>query len=120
MSTAERRHFLSLRGISQSVKPGKELIQGNSHRNGRYSQMSVTSAIETPISRFKQKANINIDDFGQRPPLHMTEDQKDLLEKARESISAADLLLMGGYPGYAVSRAYYAMFYIVLYCRSLS
>lgn len=35
----------------------------------------------------------------------MTEDQKDLLEKARESISAADLLLMGGYPGYAVSRA---------------
>ena len=42
----------------------------------------------------------------------MTEDQKDLLEEARESISAADLLLMGGYPGYAVSRAYYAMFYL--------
>ena len=42
----------------------------------------------------------------------MTEDQKDLLEEARESISAADLLLTGGYPGYAVSRAYYAMFYI--------
>ncbi len=28
-----------------------------------------------------------------------------VLEEARESISAADLLLMGGYPGYAVSRA---------------
>jgi len=42
----------------------------------------------------------------------MTEDQKDLLEEARDSISAADLLLTGGFPGYAVSRAYYAMFYV--------
>jgi len=42
----------------------------------------------------------------------MTEDQQELLEEARESISAAALLLGGGYPGYAVSRAYYAMFYI--------
>ena len=42
----------------------------------------------------------------------MTEDQKDLLEEARDSISAADLLLAGGFPGYAVSRAYYAMFYV--------
>ena len=33
MSTAERRHFLSLRGISQSVKPGKELIQGNKYQS---------------------------------------------------------------------------------------
>jgi prevent-host-death family protein len=32
----------------------------------------------------------------------MTEDQKDLLEEARDSISAADLLLAGGFPGYAV------------------
>ena len=42
----------------------------------------------------------------------MTEDQKDLLEEARDSISAAELLLSGGFPGYAVSRAYYAMFYV--------
>jgi len=42
----------------------------------------------------------------------MTEDQKDLLEEARDSIAAADLLLAGGFQGYAVSRAYYAMFYI--------
>jgi uncharacterized protein (UPF0332 family) len=42
----------------------------------------------------------------------MTEDQKDLLEEARDSISAADLLLTGGFQGYAVSRAYYAMFYL--------
>ena len=42
----------------------------------------------------------------------MTEDQKDLLEEARDSIAAADLLLTGGFQGYAVSRAYYAMFYI--------
>jgi uncharacterized protein (UPF0332 family) len=42
----------------------------------------------------------------------MTEDQRELLEEARESISAAKLLLTGGYPGYAASRAYYAMFYI--------
>jgi len=42
----------------------------------------------------------------------MTEDQQELLEEAKESISAASLLLGGGYPGYAVSRAYYAMFYI--------
>ena len=42
----------------------------------------------------------------------MTEDQRDLLEEARDSISAADLLLTGGFPGYAVSRAYYAMFYV--------
>jgi uncharacterized protein (UPF0332 family) len=42
----------------------------------------------------------------------MTEDLQELLEEARESISAASLLLEGGYPGYAVSRTYYAMFYI--------
>jgi len=42
----------------------------------------------------------------------MTEDQQELLEEARDSISAARLLLSGGYPGYAASRAYYAMFYI--------
>ena len=42
----------------------------------------------------------------------MTEDQQELLEEARDSLSAARLLLTGGYPGYAASRAYYAMFYI--------
>jgi uncharacterized protein (UPF0332 family) len=42
----------------------------------------------------------------------MTEDQLELLEEARDSIAAATLLLTGGYPGYAASRAYYAMFYV--------
>lgn len=42
----------------------------------------------------------------------MTEDQQELLEEARDSLSAARLLLNGGYSGYAASRAYYAMFYL--------
>jgi uncharacterized protein (UPF0332 family) len=42
----------------------------------------------------------------------MTEDQRELLEEARDSIAAAKLLLDGGFPGYAASRAYYAMFYV--------
>ena len=42
----------------------------------------------------------------------MTEDQKELIESARDSISAAKVLLSSGFPGYAASRAYYAMFYI--------
>lgn len=42
----------------------------------------------------------------------MTEDQLELLQKARQSLSAARLLLAGGYPEYAASRAYYTMFYI--------
>jgi len=42
----------------------------------------------------------------------MTEDQWELIEEARDSIGAAKLLLGGEYPGYAASRAYYAMFYI--------
>jgi uncharacterized protein (UPF0332 family) len=41
----------------------------------------------------------------------MTEDQRDLLAKARKSILAAEMLLANGFPGFAVSRAYYAMFY---------
>lgn len=36
----------------------------------------------------------------------MTEDQRELLEEVRDSLSAAKLLLDGGYPGYAASRAY--------------
>lgn len=42
----------------------------------------------------------------------MTTDQQDLLDEARSSIAAAKLLLQNIYPGYAASRAYYAMFYI--------
>jgi uncharacterized protein (UPF0332 family) len=42
----------------------------------------------------------------------MTRDQGDLLVEARESISAARVLVEHGYPSYAASRAYYAMFYI--------
>jgi uncharacterized protein (UPF0332 family) len=42
----------------------------------------------------------------------MTDDQRELLEEARDSLAAAKLLLTGGYPGYSASRAYYAMFYI--------
>lgn len=42
----------------------------------------------------------------------MTEDQRELLLEARDSIAAAKLLLEGKYPGYAASRAYFAMFYI--------
>jgi len=42
----------------------------------------------------------------------MTEEQRELLEEARDSIAAAKLLLDGGFLGYAASRAYYAMFYV--------
>jgi len=42
----------------------------------------------------------------------MTEDQLELFLKARQSISAAIVLLNNDYPDYAVARAYYAMFYI--------
>ena len=41
----------------------------------------------------------------------MTHDQVQLLHEARDSISAARSLLQIGYPKYAASRAYYAMFY---------
>ena len=42
----------------------------------------------------------------------MSPDQEELLLKARESIKAAQLLLEGGFAGFAASRAYYAMFYL--------
>ncbi len=42
----------------------------------------------------------------------MTDDQRELLEEARDSVEAAELLLQNMYPGYAAARAYYAMFYI--------
>jgi hypothetical protein len=41
----------------------------------------------------------------------MTEDQLELLLKARQSLSAARVLLDNGFPDYATSRAYYTMFY---------
>ena len=42
----------------------------------------------------------------------MTEAQRELLRKARESLDAGRMLLDGGFPGFAASRAYYAMFYV--------
>lgn len=42
----------------------------------------------------------------------MTEDQLELLLKARQSLSAARVLLDNNFPDYAASRAYYTMFYI--------
>jgi uncharacterized protein (UPF0332 family) len=36
---------------------------------------------------------------------------KALLDKASESLQAAELLQHEGYPGFSASRAYYAMFY---------
>ena len=42
----------------------------------------------------------------------MKPEQLDLMLKARQSISAARLLLDNGFPDYAAARAYYAMFYI--------
>lgn len=42
----------------------------------------------------------------------MNDDQRELLQKAVSSLSAAKLLLKGGYPDFAASRAYYTMFYI--------
>jgi uncharacterized protein (UPF0332 family) len=42
----------------------------------------------------------------------VTDDQRELLEQARDSIAASRLLLEGGYSGFAASRAYYAMFYV--------
>jgi uncharacterized protein (UPF0332 family) len=42
----------------------------------------------------------------------MTDEQRELLLKAQQSLSAAHLLLTNGYPDYATSRAYYSMFYL--------
>ena len=42
----------------------------------------------------------------------MTDDQRELLLEARDSIAAARLLLDGSYHGYAAARAYFAMFYV--------
>lgn len=42
----------------------------------------------------------------------MTSDSADLVAKAKESLAAAELLLNQDYFAFAVSRAYYAMFYV--------
>jgi len=42
----------------------------------------------------------------------LTPEQVDLLLKARQSVSAAKVLLANDYPDYATSRAYYSMFYV--------
>lgn len=42
----------------------------------------------------------------------MTDEQRELLLKARQSLDAANLLLINSFPDYATSRAYYSMFYI--------
>lgn len=42
----------------------------------------------------------------------MTPEQLELLLKARQSLSAARVLLDNNFPDYAASRAYYTMFYI--------
>lgn len=43
----------------------------------------------------------------------MIPEQQGLLQRARESLDAAKLLLQNGYAGFAASRAYYAMLYAV-------
>ena len=42
----------------------------------------------------------------------MTDDQRELLRKAADSLSASKYLLKGGYPDFVASRAYYTMFYV--------
>ncbi len=42
----------------------------------------------------------------------MTEEQRELLQKAQMSLAAARHLLLGGYPDFAAPRAYYTMFYV--------
>ncbi|HHP7243546.1 MAG TPA: HEPN domain-containing protein [Elainellaceae cyanobacterium] len=42
----------------------------------------------------------------------MTDEQRELLLKAQQSLEAAKLLLNNNYTDYATSRAYYTMFYV--------
>ena len=42
----------------------------------------------------------------------MTQEQQALLDKARDSVRSARLLASDGLYDFAVSRAYYAMFYV--------
>jgi uncharacterized protein (UPF0332 family) len=41
----------------------------------------------------------------------LTPEQSALIDKAKKSVAAANLLNEQGYPGFAASRAYYAMLY---------
>jgi uncharacterized protein (UPF0332 family) len=43
----------------------------------------------------------------------MTSEQAALLQKARDSLKAAELLAHGGLYGFSASRSYYSMFYVV-------
>ena len=43
----------------------------------------------------------------------MTPEQHDLLARAKESLAAARVLSEAGYHGFAASRAYYTMLYVV-------
>jgi uncharacterized protein (UPF0332 family) len=42
----------------------------------------------------------------------MNEEIENLIIKAQQSLEASRLLLEGGYPDFAVARAYYTMFYL--------
>ncbi len=42
----------------------------------------------------------------------MTPDEQAILNKAKENLEAAELLLDQGFAGIAASRTYYAMFYL--------
>ena len=42
----------------------------------------------------------------------MTPEQNQLFQKAQQSLNASKYLLTGGYYDFALSRAYYTMFYI--------
>ncbi|AIE73993.1 MULTISPECIES: HEPN domain-containing protein [unclassified Synechocystis] len=42
----------------------------------------------------------------------MNKEQHNLLEKASQSLNAAEYLFKGGYNDFAVARAYYTMFYL--------
>jgi len=42
----------------------------------------------------------------------MMPEQQHLIQRAKDSLDAARLLLRQGYPGFAASRAYYTMFYV--------
>ena len=42
----------------------------------------------------------------------MNEEIENLMLKAQQSLEASRLLLEGGYPDFAVARAYYTMFYL--------
>ena len=42
----------------------------------------------------------------------MSDEQRELLLKARDSLRAAEVLQAQGFPGFAAARAYYAMFYV--------